>query len=508
MRDDEVRPDAAAEQLADAGRMRLLSHDLRAAVSDIIGGLRLIDQDGLDSGMRLQLERVRASGETLARLLEEGLSIMLGEEDLPAAQSANLQMARFLYDVEMRWSGRASEKGLTFRLTRCKDVPEVLTLDRIALERVLANTLSNAMKHADSGTVALDVYMSPEGSIMIAVTDEGPGFSADALTRLFEYQGRPEGTTKPGQGLGMHISKHMASRLGGTISVENLPRRGARVTLELPTGCWAVAEPDRVVELPDLSRTKVLIAEDNATNQTIIGNMLTKMGAEFEIAEDGIEALHWLEREDFDLALIDIEMPRLNGIEVIRELRGNNRMHSHMPIIAITAYVLRANRDAIYAAGANAILAKPLAGIESFGLAIANVLDPRAAGIEEDDPAQIATQEFDRECFDRLIDIAGPAAAAELLMRLHTDLRRTERGLVAGLAEGNADAIRADTHVLIALAGAVGAARLQTLAQTLNAAAHRRNLGDMPAIGAEALEQLDRLIHFIAQEQTRRDDAG
>ena len=84
------------------------------------------------------------------------------------------------------------------------------------------------------------------------------------------------------------------------------------------------------------------------------------MGAEFEMAADGVEALHWLERENFDIALIDIEMPRLSGIEVIRQLRANHRLHSPMPIVAVTAYVLRANREAIYAAGADAILSKPL----------------------------------------------------------------------------------------------------------------------------------------------------
>ncbi len=501
----------AAEQSQrniDAGKMTLLGHDLRAAVSDIIGGLRLIDHDGVDDPTRLQLERVRASSETLARLLEQGLSMMLGEDDFAATHPANLQMTRFLYDIEMRWSGRASEKGLTFTVSRSEDVPQVLTLDRIALERVLSNILSNAVKYTDAGTVSLDIGMAATGALRITVVDQGPGFSADALTRLFEFKGRPDGTGKPGQGLGMHITKNMAGRLGGTISVENLPECGARVTLDLPPESWTIAAPDQVVELPDLSRTKVLVAEDNVTNQTIIGHMLAKMGAEYEIAEDGVEALHWLEREDFDLALIDIEMPRLNGIDVMRSLRSNDRLHSHMPIIAITAYVLRANRDAIYAAGADAILAKPLAGLETFGMAIANVLG-RASRPEEDQASSTADlAEFDRSSFDRLIEIAGPSAARELLERLCADLRKTERGLVAGLADGDVAAIRAETHVLIALAGAVGAARLQALSQTLNAAAHRRQRGDLSRLGQDALEQLDRLIHFVNQERTRRGEAA
>ncbi|MGL4279798.1 MAG: response regulator, partial [Albidovulum sp.] len=209
----------------------------------------------------------------------------------------------------------------------------------------------------------------------------------------------------------------------------------------------------------------------------------------------------------FDLALIDIEMPRLGGIDVIRAVRANDRLYSRMPVVAITAYVLRANRDAIYAAGADAILAKPLGSVEAFGAAIGNVLR-RAALSPEEVSAETCAElaEFNRDSFDRLLEVAGPEASRELLQRLCTDLRNAERGLVAGLAEGNLAAIRSETHVLIALAGAVGAERLSKLAQTLNAVAHRREGGDLSALGEQCLAQLDRLIHFITKENASRSD--
>lgn len=504
MRDESSEQDPASSRPADHGRMILLGHDLRAAVSDIIGGLRLVDQSALDSAMRLQLERVRASGEIVARLLEEGLSMMLGEDDFAATHPANLQMSRFLYDIEMRWSGRASEMGLRFQMTRGPDVPEVLTLDRVALERVISNILSNAFKYTDTGTVDLGVSMSRTGALQIAVTDQGPGFSPEALARLFEYEGRPDGNAKPGQGLGMHISKHMTGRLGGSISVENLPRQGSRVILELPPDTWTIAAPYHGVELPDLRDTRVLVAEDSPTNQTIISHLLAKMGARFEFANDGVEALQWLERENFDLALIDIEMPNLTGLDVIRAVRASKHRHSEMPVIAITAYVLRANRDAIYAAGADAILAKPFAGLETFGLSIANALNGHRDMAADAVLVRETDLDFDRACFDRLLDVAGPDAANELLDRLSADLRSCERNLVAALAEDNRKALRAETHILIALAAAVGATRLQALAQSLNSTAHRN---DVSTPGNEALAHLDRLIHFVEQERTRRGDA-
>ncbi|MEZ5733783.1 MAG: response regulator [Paracoccaceae bacterium] len=484
--------------------MTLLGHDLRAAVSDVIGGLRLIDHGTLNDATKLQLERVRASGEILARLLEEGLSLMLGEDDFAATHPANLQMSRFLYDVEMRWSGRASENGLGFAITAAPSIPAVLTLDRIALERILSNILSNAIKYTDKGQVSLDIRMADTGALRFTVTDQGPGFSDEALRRLFQYQGRPDGAGKPGDGLGMHITKNMTGRLGGEISVENLSGGGARVTLDLPPETWTISVPDAELPLPDLSRTKILIAEDNETNQIIIGHMLAKMGAQFETAQDGIQAMQWLERESFDLALIDIEMPRMTGIEVIKSLRTKAAPLGQIPVIAITAYVLRANRDAIYAAGADAILAKPLAGPETFGQAIANVL-ARKPGTEASHSIAIDEKtEINRESFDHLMEIAGPASARELLDRLHKDLRRTEHGLISALAAADAASVRAETHVLIALAGAVGATRLQALAQALNVAAHRRDTASFAAMGHDALAQLDRLIHFVAQERVIR----
>jgi len=486
--------------------MALLGHDLRAAVSDVIGGLRLIGQDGFDDDTRIQFERIRAAGEGLARLLEEGLSMMLGEEDFVATHPANVQLERLFYDTEMRWSGRAREKGLDFRMTVAPDVPRALALDRVALERILSNTLSNAMKYADSGVVGLDVHMAGNGALRLEVTDQGPGFSADAMARLFEYGGRPAGLAKPGSGLGMHITRSMARRMGGQINVENRPEGGARVTLDLPPDSWTIGEaPMAEPVIADLGPYRILVAEDNATNRAIIGHMLDRLGSHYEIAEDGVEALVRLGRETFDLALIDIEMPRLTGLEVIRTLRGGVSANRDLPVIAITAYVLRSNRDAIYAAGANSILAKPLAGIETFGNAIISVLNRQQvdlADIPRDEAAGRAGVPY--AGLDRLLATAGPEMARELLDRLSSDLRTAERELIGGLATGDIAAIRACSHVLIALAGAVGAAMLLTLVTALNAAAHRKDTSAFARLGRDALTHLDRLISHVTHEKIRR----
>ncbi|MDE3121548.1 MAG: HAMP domain-containing histidine kinase, partial [Paracoccaceae bacterium] len=168
--------DGAAPRAATAdSRLALFGHDLRAAMSDIVGGLRLIDLDAVEPATRLQLERVRAASENLARLMEDALTVMTGEEG-SGGTADSLPLGRLLHDVEMRWSGRAREKGLSFDITRTADLPRVIRLDRLALERILSNLLSNAIKYTDVGRITLHVGRTPSGGLSFRVLDDGPGF--------------------------------------------------------------------------------------------------------------------------------------------------------------------------------------------------------------------------------------------------------------------------------------------------------------------------------------------
>ncbi|MDO9523933.1 MAG: response regulator [Gemmobacter sp.] len=491
---------------AEDAALALLGHDIRAALSDVIGGLRLIDADKVDAATRLQLDRMRAAGELLARLMEEGLATMLGEN--AQAHPANVQLPRLLRDVQMRWSARARDKGLEFVLSELGDLPPVITVDRIGLERALSNLLSNAIKYTDEGRVQMSVYRTESGALMFDVCDDGPGFSDAALAKLFRYSGRPSGMEKPGEGLGLHIANEMAGRAGGDLSVVNRPDGGAQVKLSLPASTCQPAldmlpdvDDDTVNVLPDLRRIRVLVAEDSPTNQQLIRAMLQRLGAEVDVASDGIEAVTALEQENFDLALIDIEMPRLNGIDVIRSLRGLGGRQGRIPVLAVTAYVLRANREAIYASGADAILAKPLGSIEAFGAAIARVL---ARSMDAPPPEDIPALGDDAPVmvlshFERLMEVAGPESGPELLRRLQEDLRHVERRTVAALSDPDWSELRSQTHVLIALAGAVGAQRLQHCAESLNAAAHRRDGQELDRRAPQMMSLLDDLIHFVSQ---------
>lgn len=483
----------------------LLGHDIRAAVSDIIGGLRLVDQTQLSEPVRLQIERVRAASEVLAQLVEEGLQIVA--EETGTGPLPTVQISQLLYDLEMRWSGKAQEKSLSFHIALAPDVPPVLTLDRLALERVLANILSNAIKFTDAGGVRVLIALDEPATLRIVVRDDGPGFASAALERLFEPGARGSGSAKPGDGLGLYISKDMADRLGGRITVENRPQGGAAVTLCLPVQRAAETEHPDPAPLPDLRGLHVLIAEDSETNQTVIAHMLKAMGASSEIARDGREAIARMRAQSFDLAVIDVEMPQSSGLEVMRALRAEPGPVSNMPIVACTAYVLRSNREAIFAAGADAIVSKPMLGIDPLAAAITRARNraaqETAATTGAEDPP-----ELDRKQFDRLLSLAGPAGAAELLTRLISDLSRVERSLVGALALPDLVTIGAEAHVLIAVAGAVGAQRLLAEAEGLNAAVHDNAPERVCWTGRRVLAQIDRLLHFATRRAGLLAQAG
>ncbi len=498
---DEPQPGQQPAAAAMQASLRLYNHDIRAAVSDVIGGLRLIDRERLAPDMQEQLERVQIAGETLAELVDAAILSLDGETDDGGADES-FEFRSFLAGLEMRWSGRASEQGLGFRLDVDGRVPERICVAGIKLDRILGNLAANALKFTDRGWVTLQVDMMGD-DLRFRVADQGQGFSDTAMARLFSPDGRPQDATRPGTGLGLHISKELADSLGADLTVTNEPGQGATVTLILPRDRWKSPEPVRT--LPDLTGLSVLVAEDNVTNQILVRHMLERMGARMELARDGVEALQALSARRFDLALLDIEMPRMTGIEVMRTLRRQGEPMP--PLVALTAYILRDNREAIYAAGADGVIAKPIRSVADFGEAIRRHVDRAAlaadaARITPQDAAQ-AIGEMDRNRFEALLQAAGPEGRAEFLTHLLQDLRSVAELLERAEARRDAAEVRAQTHILISLAGAVGADRLQELAESLNATAHRGRLAEAPALATTCLRALSILIDRVEKRSRR-----
>ena len=505
----------SAEGGSAARGFSLLSHDLRSALSDILGGIRLIDSDRLDRETRGHLERITAAGEVLARLLDKAAD-EAGAQAQPAGNAVNLTLSDFLDDIRKRWSARAREKGVAFDIVADSALPAIVTLDRVALDRVIANLLGNAVKFTDRGRVELRVACDEARRLSFTIRDDGPGLSPEALARLFQFQGRPGSNGKPGSGLGLFIARELSQKMGAHLRVANRPEGGAEAELLFPQDSWferslrrdpAATAPDPG-ESPDLSGLNILLAEDNKTNQLVATQMLKALGADFAVASDGLEALEILERQRFDLALLDIEMPRMTGLELIRELRSRPEPLASMPLVALTAYVMREHRERIFAAGADGIIAKPIMSIDALGRAVRDHLGggapaPAPVPAPAPEPEQAGAGVVERARFDSLVRTIGADSIAELLAKLQSDTDAVAEGLGRGRASLDLAEIRSQTHILISVAGAIGATGLQHLAQRLNAAANRQDAPDIDSLCGECLAGLKALQGFILEEQAK-----
>lgn len=494
--------------------LHLFEHDIRAAISDVVGGLRLIDRARLAPEAQVQIDRVQAAADTLAGLVDDALMSLAGEAVIGRGDGL-MRLGDWLAALNGRWSGRATEAGTVFHLETEGVLPGYLALSSVTLDRIVGNLVSNALRHAGPGGVRLRVAAQRGAGLVLCVSDDGPGYPPAVLARA----GRIGGAGKRGKGgsgraaeggLGLRIAAELTREIGGRLELENPEGGGARARLVLPEallrpGAEGLPAP---VPLPDLGGLSILLAEDNLTNQTILRRVLTGMGARVVLVGDGVAALEAVEAQDFDIALIDIEMPRLSGLEVMRAVRARDDGRAGLPMVALTAYVLRDNREAIYAAGADGIIGKPIASAAEFGRAILRYTG-RPAGLPEPEDVLSGAlgdrglgPKLDAARFAALLAAAGPDRA-ELLERLASDLAGVLQALDGALAAGDVPEIRAQTHILIAVSGAVGADRLYRLAEVLNIAAKRRRIADLPALFDPCRADLVDLIAHVAAERGR-----
>lgn len=488
-------PDSwSAESGARAGV--LLSHDIRAALTRILSTTHLLEAAPLDG----------ENADHVARIKEAALYIndLLAEAGEKPDKTLVMELTPALTQLENTWADEASQKGISFSLESKGSMPGALRFAKLDFFRIFNNIIGNALKVSTKGALIVRLTRDSSGGLSIEVLDEGPGFTAAEHSNLFSLHGRTEGGGQSGSGFGLYIVRSLLRKAGGGLTIENRPSGGARVAVVFPEDLLiAAAKPERAPRpktgLPDLSHLNILLAEDNPTNQLVATQMLKKMNARVKTASDGVEAIDKFENENFNLGLIDIEMPRKSGLEVMRDIRAREDQKAGMTLLALTAYVLPEHQDRIKAAGADGIIAKPLTDIAAFGNAIlvhTGEAEPSVpAAVEVNPDAHI-----DMDIYNGLKEIIGHDSMQELLTKVMSDLGDVRAGVLEGAAAQNEVPIRANTHILISVAGAIGAVNLQHIAEKLNATAKS---GDWPRIHAQSARceaGVSEVLGFIADE--------
>lgn len=499
---DAVKPaSSAADGGVDPRSLKLLSHDIRAAMSDVIGGLRLLEPDRLDAQTKTQIDRVQSAADTLAALVDHVLFQAAGERPV-VTDHRPLILEQWLESMMDRWRGQAAEQRRTLRIIRNGPLPERVLIEPVALTRLVGNLVSNALRHTPNGDVDVVVGLNAQGALEMQVHDEGPGFPPEVL----EGGRSPRPSATAGSGLGLNIVRSLSDELGIGMHLRNTERGGCvliRLGAELLVEASA---PDAALDPVSLKGLRVLVAEDNLTNQTILRHMLQALGTEADFVGDGRGALNALTDKTYDIALLDIEMPAMSGLEVMEQVRAMGGNVAATPLVAITAYVLRDNREAIYAAGADGIIGKPVPSAEDLGRAILRYVGSDLPPEGPEPPVDKERVTPDQSVMDRLLEAAGPDGRIELLRHLDDDLRVTLETMERAVAQEDVTELRAQTHILIAISGAVGADRLCRFAEALNIAAVRHSTERFavlfPAIRTDITSLIGEVARRRAEEST------
>jgi len=474
----------------------LVSHDLRSALGHLVCAVQLLEDSALDGAAADHLAQVKVSARYMLELLDDAAG--------QPSETPVTDLAEAFAELERRWAGEAVQKGLSYQTECGNGLPDSLRMPRLDFLRVCNNVIGNAIKFASNGSIFLRAFCAGE-DFQIEIVDEGPGFSDSALLKQFSLGGRPAENLESGSGIGLYIAHSLMEKAGGAIAVENREGGGAKVILRFPEDLQMKAAPPVRVEagaiagLPDLSHLRILLAEDNPTNQLVAVQMLKKMNARVQTASDGVEAMEQFRSGDYNLGLIDIEMPRKSGLEVMREIRGQAGAQAKVKLLALTAYVLPEHRERIMRAGADGIIAKPLTDISAFGRAILKHTGNAVPASRK--PGTGA--EMEMEIYNGLQEIIGHASMQELLEKVQKDLASVQNGIRDGVLAKEAAPIRANTHILISVAGAIGAVKLQHLAEKLNAQAKTSEWSDILPLAERCLNGISGVLEFVEQELDR-----
>lgn len=466
-----LESNAAGERTAMVTRA---SHELRNPLNVISGLAELLTETDLPEASRQQVAAIRREAAGLTRVVSDLLEIgRAGVGNLPIHRE-DFALRPLVARLSRVHGPAAAAKGVTLALEIDDAAPLVVDGDADRLLQVLSNVVGNAVKFTDVGSVTVRVDEPESGKIRFEVSDCGPGVPDPYLRAIFEPFVQAD-HDRPGAGLGLSIAASFVELMGGHITVANT-EQGA---------CFTIVVPLPVVDSPSVgsepaprafgqrSTGRVLVVEDSPENQLLFRGQLDAHGLEHDVVDNGFEALHVLEEQDYSLVLMDWHLPDISGLETIRRwrLREFELGRDRVPIVAVTARAMASDARRCLDAGADDYLRKP-ASLSDIGR-VASAWLPSEPDRRSPDGV------LNREAIDAILDDVGDAGLVATLLRTYLDElpKRVERIVGAGRGVAGASEVEEAAHVLKSTSAMVGGASLAALAARIESSARD---GDLP----------------------------
>jgi PAS domain S-box-containing protein len=460
-----------------------MSHEIRTPLNGVIGMIDLLEKTPLNQKQSNYLRVIKSSGDALLQVIGDILDFSKIEAGKLEIENLDFDLHKDVEEVVETMRFRAIEKGLNLEYSIDPDVPQFIHSDPVRVRQVLVNLVGNAVKFTEKGrvTLLLQLRKSPIGHLLyFSVQDTGIGIPEDRQKALFRpfTQGDESVTRKfGGSGLGLAISKKICDIMGGEIGVISNPEEGSEFWFWLP--CRIAQKPQGVrSELPspeavnNFDTIKLLLAEDNKVNQKVSLGFLGLLGIKPTLARNGLEVLEALKVRDFDIILMDCQMPLMDGFAASRDIRQGHagEKNRDIPILAMTAHAKKDDRKKCLAAGMDDYLPKPVV-FEDLKNKLASVLARSSTSIN-----QGATLELDQSFTDRKamrsLDLEEVRSRFEgrldLFFSLVPDFTKDAEEQLEGLAkavdQGSWREVSALSHSLKGASGNMGAHRLAALA--------------------------------------------
>jgi len=351
--------------------MANMSHEIRTPLNAIIGFNNRLNKTNLDAEQKEYANAVQSSGENLLAIVNDILDFSKIEAGMVRIEKIQFDLPELLDSVVTMFLGQAKEKQVDLELKIAKNVPQLILGDPTRLTQILINLIGNALKFTNKGSVCIIVDAiaidKKNVDIKFRVKDTGIGISTEKISEIFERFTQAKSDTSRifgGTGLGLSIAKKLVELQSGAINVESTKGQGSEFSFNIPyiiaekadDGIKAIVETDQKIEIG--SDLKILVVEDNILNQKLAGFMLKDWNVDFDICSNGKLAVEKLKTKSYNLILMDIQMPEMNGYEATEYIR--NHLKLSLPIIAMTAHALPGEREKCIGFGMTDYISKPI----------------------------------------------------------------------------------------------------------------------------------------------------